>query len=166
MKKILWLTLLVVVISSCTTYQYHGRINATNSTGENAQALAYWQATHRTLWYDTYAGAIRVRTQCSPRTLVFNEREDGIVALWEPGLVKEDGSGGKGTICGRVIGAKRIQDLETGPLRVEVSCKAEVDEFSAASTQAAFLAPQATPYTFQISREEGKKAPQVARCVP
>lgn len=165
MKKILWLTLLVVVISSCTTYQYHGRINAKNSTGENAQVLAYWQATHRTLWYDTYAGAVRVKTQCSPRTLVFNEREDGIVALWEPGLAKEDGSGGRGTICGRVIGAKRIQDLETGPLQIEVLCKAEGDEFDVTSVDSSFIASQATPYTFQISREKGKDAPQVARCV-
>ena len=60
---------------------------------------------------------------------------------------------------------EKIQDLETGPLQIEIACLAEVDEFSVASTQAAFLAAQATPYTFQISREEGKNAPQVAGCV-
>ena len=120
MKKTLWLILLILVTSSCTTYRYSGRLAAKNSVGEDVQALAYWQRTHRPIWFDTYSGAVRLKTQCGPRTLVLSEREEGIIALWEPGLVKEDGGGEPGTVCGRVVGAKKSRTWKPGHFRLRL----------------------------------------------
>jgi hypothetical protein len=166
MKKALGLVVVLLITASCTTYQYHARLDVKNSVDRDVEALAYWQVTNRKLWFDTYAGAVRVKTQCSHRTLVFSEREEGIVFHWKPGLVKEDGSGDEETICGRVLGADRIKDLNGGSLKIEILCQAEIDEFSASAESAPFIAPRPTPYVFNISREKGEKPPNVAECEP
>ncbi len=63
------------LLTGCVTYQYYGEIDARNSDGREVKALAHWQKTERRLWFDTASGAVRVQTQCSLNTLVYNERD-------------------------------------------------------------------------------------------
>jgi hypothetical protein len=152
------LGLVLILATACTTYQYQGGIDSTNSDGREVKALAHWQRTERLLWFDTVSGAVRVQTQCSANTLVFNEGPDGIVLSRTPEL--------EGTTpdCGRVLDAKRIQDLDTGEVRIQVRCVAAVDDFTANPERASFIAARTDPYVFTIERVEGGRAPKVAAC--
>ena len=163
MHRTIAVVLIALAVQGCTTYYYFGRINGQNSAGREVEALAYWQATERKLWYDTVSGAVRVKTACSLRTVTLNERDEGIVFLWEPGVVEPGGGGGPGTICGRIVGAEHMKDLGQGRLRIEILCEADVDDFTADPDRAVFIAPRpGNPYVFEIRKEELDTAPDVA----
>lgn len=150
--------------NACTTWQYSGQIDARTSDGRDVKALAHWQKTHRALWFDTVSGAVRVQTQCSLNTLVYSEREDGIVLALTPELELAEGVDPQSRHCGRVLDAERIGDLDTGELRVEVRCVAAIDEFSAVPGRKPFIAARAEPWVFTIERTESPRAPKVAAC--
>jgi hypothetical protein len=163
MRRITAVVLLALTVQGCTTYYYFGRISGQNSAGREVEALAYWQATERKLWYDTVDGAVRLKTACSHRTVLLNEREQGIVFLWEPGVVEPGGGGGPGTLCGRIVGADQMKDLGEGRLRIEILCEAEVEDFTADPHRAVFIAPRpGDPYVFEIRKEALDTAPDVA----
>ena len=162
MNRIVATILLALTIQGCTTYYYSGRINGQNSIGREVEALAYWQATERKLWFDTIEGAVRLKTACSHRTVLLNEREDGIVFLWEPGVIKPGEASRPGTICGRILDASRMNELGEGPLRIEILCEAEVDEFMENAERAVFIAPRpGEPYVFEIEKRKLDRAPNV-----
>lgn len=46
--------------------------------GKTREILVYWNRTERLLWFDTVAGAVRIKTQCGS-TIVFEEKEVGII---------------------------------------------------------------------------------------
>ena len=152
------------LLTGCVTYQYSGEIDATNSDGKDVKALAQWQKTERKLWFDTASGAVRIQTQCSLNTLVYNEREDGIVLQRTPELEPAAGGDLQLEHCGRVVDARRIEDLTTGEVRIEVRCVAVIDDFTANPEHKSFLAARDEPYVFTIERVESMKAPKVAAC--
>ncbi len=162
MYRIIVVVLLAVAAGGCTTYYYLGKIDGKNSAGDDVEALAYWHVTERKLWFDSNSGAVRLKTECSTRTVAFNERENGILFLWEPGVTKPGGPDQLGTVCGRVYGADRIKDLDEGKLQMEILCEAEVDDFAADPQRAVFIAPRpGDPYIFDIDKQKRDTDPNL-----
>ena len=163
MNRLVAAVVLALIFQGCTTYYYSGRLTEQNSAGREVEAVAYWKATERKLWFDTIEGAVRLKTACSHRTVLLNEREDGIVFLWEPGVVKPGEVSRPGTICGRILDASRMSELGEGPLRIEILCEADVDDFTANAARAVFIAARpGEPYVFEIEKRKLDTAPDVA----
>ena len=149
-------------LSGCAHYWYVGRMNALDSGGKERDVLVYWNRTERALWFDTVAGAVRVKTQCGS-TIVFEEKEDGVIFRARP---SDQAVGAQpiplGGVCGRIVDARRIGDLTAGELHLDVQCQPRITAFSTAAVH--YL--QAGRHNFQIIREARpvEDAPDTKRC--
>ena len=158
-RKVIFVILLIVVVGGCTQYTYHGTIEELDADGNMRTHLVYWTKTERKFWFDESSGSIRLLTQCSLRTINFDESEDGIIfysTINDEGVLRDDESKipeiGLKEPCGRIIGVKKINQLEEGTLRLEIYCKFVAHKF--ASGNQTYIKARDGVYEFQIIREE------------
>ncbi len=161
-QLILPLLILLFFTNGCAHYWYFGTKQALDSAGESRQVLAYWNRTERIFWFDTVAGAVRVKTQCGS-TVAFEEKADGIIFRAGPG---DQGTGGRtvpiGGMCGRILDAAKVGDLKEGELRLEIQCEPKISDFSLPSVH--YL--KAGRHNIQILRERRStdNPPDVKAC--
>ncbi|MGH8403311.1 MAG: hypothetical protein ACRESO_07925, partial [Gammaproteobacteria bacterium] len=119
--------LAIVLLPGCaTTTLYTGHFEAQNSAGQEREFVLYWNST-QSIFTGTKSSPVTLLTQCSSRTIQYEERPltdnaksaTQFVFRGEPGFDTAAGSKDlpPSGICGRVLSADRIQNLN-GP-RIE-----------------------------------------------
>ena len=141
------------LISGCVQYTYFGRIAAKDSADKDREAVAYWTKTERMFWFDTASGGVRVRTECSANTLDYEEKPQGSVFLRQPTDVPVERGIAIGAPCGTVLNAKRVNDLDVGPLDLTVHCRPDTSNEFAVSAVVNYLQARETPYRFHIEKK-------------
>jgi hypothetical protein len=165
MKCRLALLTTALLLAACsTTTLYSGHFDATNSAGQDRQFVLYWNTTTSAFW-GAKASPVTVLTQCSSRTMQYEEEPVAgtapsateIVFRGEPGSDHAADSNAlpPGGVCGRVLSADRLTKL-TGP-RIEftVSCK-PVAGNPFAATDDNYLEARAAPYTIDVTPTKTK----------
>ncbi len=149
--------LVVLMLSGCAHhYVYSGTLDAPDSLGNPSRHLIYWDKTTRPLWFDTQEGSVRI-LPCFPfslNTLNYDEQPTGIIfrARDRDKQVLERAQDKH--VCGRVLNANRIVDLQDGYLNVTVSCQdAPQDDLDAPQP---YMKAREQPYTFPVTRREVK----------
>ncbi len=145
--------LLFLVVSSCTRYVYYGELESPDSSGKVRRHLVYWTRTERPLWFDEVSGSIRILTECSNRTVNFDETGEGIVFRRTPGDSGLDTTVALNESCGRILKYQRIKDIPEGDLKLELHCMPLTDEFSISNHK--YLMARDSSYTVRIVRKEG-----------
>lgn len=147
--------LLVVILSGCTRYTYYGQIEAEDSDGNLRNHLIYWTKTERILWYDEISGAAWLLTECSLRTVVFDETENGIFFRCTPNdsVVIEDGN--MWNMCGEILNADRFAELSDGDMEVKIYSTFLGDDFTIGNHS--YLKASQNKYDFIIKREESSE---------
>jgi hypothetical protein len=122
-----------LLLAGCaTTTLYTGHFQAPNSAGQNREFVLYWNST-ASVFSGTKASPVTLLTQCSSRTIQYEERPVAdsapgatqIVFRGEPGFdtaadsTQLPASG----VCGRVTSAHRLQDISGPRIEFTVSCK-------------------------------------------
>jgi hypothetical protein len=149
-KRLIIAVLVILTLSGCSSYVYFGSIETRDSDGEMREHLIYWFRTERTLWFDEASGSIRLLTECSTRTMNFDETETGIIFRRSSEDKADSGEISINDACGRIIGYSRIEDIPEGLLELEVFCHPLPNEFSTA--QRAYIMSGDTVYVFNVIR--------------
>lgn len=143
----------VTILGGCTSYLYSGSFDARDSFGNDRKFQVYWRMTEYAFIYGVAHGPISLCTEGSLNTVLFENSDDGIVfRKREPdNYVGEPESSGGQEICGRVLGADQIEDIEDGAdsLSMEIWCRPASNQSHRAYLQAA-----EAPYLVDISRVE------------
>lgn len=146
------LIIIIFFLSSCSTYVYYGKIKALDSKGKDRHHLIYWTKTERTLWFDEVSGSIRLLTECSNRTVNFDETEDGIFFRCTP---QDEGVGREVALngpCGEVLNYKKVKNIPEGNLELKIYCQALTDDFSVGMQE--YLMAGDSVYVFQVVKTE------------
>ena len=150
---VLILSLLLGFSHGCTNYLYTGKIVEQDSFDVNREMILYWSKTDPLLGSPKAGPAILV-TQCSLRRLSFDEREQGILFLGDPGKdfdIRNDSPvPSQDHVCGRFINQTTFVDIAKGSLSLAISCRPEIDEFSARPGSQGYLKARGEPYMFDI----------------
>jgi hypothetical protein len=138
------------VLTGCTNYLYQGAMIAPDSDGVERQVIAHWSKTDP--WVgDAKASPVALDTGCG-ETILFVERNEGIVFRGEPGRdvdVNTDQPIAEGDLCGRVVGKRKLLDLDGSILELTVHCKPTSGEFS--TDKRTYVQARREPYKFDIS---------------
>lgn len=162
MARRMLLILCLLVLNGCTQYIYSGTIAGKDSAGKDRTFLVYWNKTERLLWFDTWAGAVRLLTECSLNDLVYEEMENGIIfQRRESDEGVNRGIPLKGP-CGEIQNARQIKDLKEGALLLSVNCRPIPDEFSL-TNRMNYPQAQDASYVFQVTKQ---KVADVENSVP
>ncbi len=167
--------LLLLLLSGCTTTLYTGRFVATDSAGKEQPFVVYWNATEPLIG-ERKASPVTV-LPCYPRTLQFEEQPappssgapSWIVFRGEPGQDQPVASVPQlaDGICGRILNAPRVADLDGAELQLTITCEAAApDEFS---TLMPYLKARTEPYRVTILQREtddlNRDTPQRESCI-
>ena len=152
-SHVLILCLLLGFSQGCTNYLYTGKIMEQDSFDKNRKMILYWSKTDPLIG-PPKAGPATLVTQCSLRRLSFDEREQGILFLGDPGknfdILQNTLVSSQDHVCGRFIDQTTFVDISKGSLSLTVFCKPETDEFSARPGNQGYLKARKEPYTFDI----------------
>lgn len=150
---VLILCLLLGFSHGCTNYLYTGKIMEQDSFDVNRAMILYWSKTDPLLG-SPKAGPATLVTQCSLRRLSFDEREQGILFLGDPGkdfdALREIPVPSQDYVCGRFIDEAAFVDISKGSLSLSVFCRPEIDEFSVRPKNQGYLKARKEPYIFDI----------------
>lgn len=138
------------VLTGCTNYLYQGALTAPDSEGVERQVLVHWSKTDPLIG-DAKASPVALDTGCG-ETILFVERNDGIVFRGEPGRdfdADTDQAVAEGDLCGRVIGKTKLHELDDDTLELTIRCKPESDDFS--FKKRTYVQARSEPYRFDIS---------------
>ncbi len=159
--QVLLPSLMLLHVQGCSNYLYRGEIDAVNSAEQESKVILYWTKTDK-LFGQPKAGPAILMTECSTRRITFVEADSGIVFYGDPGkdvLADFSAAVTQHTICGRIGNAAQFKNLQAGPVKVDIRCKAadQGDAFSIASGPftPAYLKAQPEPYTFEIQESSG-----------
>ena len=124
-RKVYLLFLLVLVLAGCTQYTHYGSIESEDSQGKMRKHLVYWTNTDRILWFDECSEVVRLLTECSLETVAFKETEkDGIIFSCLSNENKGvDRNVEIGEPCGKILNAKKVNELTDDTLRLEIYCQ-------------------------------------------
>ena len=166
-KKLTLIFLLIIFLSGCgTTYVYYGILEGENSVEVEREHLIYWRKTERPLWFDECDGSIRLLTECSYETILFDETEGGIIFRCPPNHIGVTRTVSEGEPCGEILNAKKISDLNEGKLMFEIYCTYDYDEFTTGDHS--YLKAQDKIYEVDIVRKKNSEfeggAPERPEC--
>ncbi len=148
--------LLIVFLAGCgTTYVYYGTIEDENSVGEERTHLIYWKKTERPLWYDECDGSIRLLTECSYETILFDETVDGIIFRCPPNHIGVTDTVEIGEPCGEILNMKKISELTEGKLLLKIYCTYDYGDFTVGDHS--YLKAQDEAYEFDIIRKKSSE---------
>lgn len=130
--SIVSLAALLLLAGCATTTLYTAHMEAQNSAGQDREFVLYWNTT-TSVFSGTKASPLTLLTQCSSRTIQYEERPvtdsaqstTQIVFRGEPGFdtatdsMELPPSG----VCGRVLSADRLQNLRGPRIEFTVNCK-------------------------------------------
>ena len=141
----------------CTNYLYTGKIMEQDSFEVNREIILYWTKTDSMIG-NPKAGPATLLTQCSLRRLSFDEKKQGIVFLGDPGkdfdILGNTPVLSQDHVCGRFIDQTSFMDISKGPLSLTVSCRPEIDEFSARPENQGYLKARTEAYIFDIQEKK------------
>lgn len=157
-------------LGGCATYLYTSEGVARDASGKERQVVLFWTTTERKLWYDSTSGPVTLLTECGADAIQFDERPEGMVFRRRPNDVPAvPGAPAGGDVCGRILGASRLRDLDAGELKLAIYCRREADEFTVAGTDA-YPAASTAPYVFRVAKRRIKdlaaEAPARPSCRP
>lgn len=143
----------LTLLGGCTSYLYTGSFDAKDSFGNDREFQVYWRKTEYALIYGVAHDPISLCTEGSLNTVLFEDTDQGIVfRKREPDRFADQPvlSGGQ-EICGRVLDADQIEDIEDGAdsLSMEIWCRPASNR-----SHRAYLQAVDGPYLVDISRME------------
>ena len=162
--KIAILSGLVLLAGCATTTLYTGHMQAQNSAGQELEFVLYWNTT-TSIFSGTKASPVTLLTQCSTRTIQYEERPvtdsaqnpTQIVFRGEPGFdtAADSTELPSSGVCGRVLSADRLQDLSGPRIEFTVSCK-PVGGNPFAVQDNSYLQDRDTPYVVDVTATDTK----------
>ena len=154
---------IVLLLTGCaTTTLYTSHFEAQNSAGQNREFVLYWNTT-TSVFSGTKASPVTLLTQCSSRTIEYEERPVAgqsatqIVFRGEPGFDTAAGSTElpPSGVCGRVLSADRLQNLSGPRIQFTVSCNpVSGDPFTVQDNN--YLQARDIPYIVDITAVKTK----------
>ncbi|NOZ37938.1 MAG: hypothetical protein GXP11_07720 [Gammaproteobacteria bacterium] len=146
--------LVVVVLSGCTNFIYHGTIMAEDMAGTDRKVLLYWPKTEPLLGA-VKAGPASLITECG-ETLTFSDRPQGVIYRGSPDRDQLPGSTtpvDDGTECGRIENLQALKQFEGGDALLTIRCEPLAgDDFSVVSRTR--IRPSEQPYRFEMQEEK------------
>lgn len=149
--------LAILILQGCTSYIYTGSARYADDAGAERCYGVHWSLTRYAWVYKTQNDPISLGLAGGSDNILYAETpDDGIVSRAEADETVPEALSAldKPGICGRVLNAGKIRDIQPGPgaLTLTFRCAIERDGFTVGDRL--YPAARKDPYVFDIQRKE------------
>ena len=143
----------ILLLNGCSNYLYKGNIRAIDSEGKDREVILYWNKTDPLIG-DDKAGPASLLTECGS-LISFDERNEGIVFLGEPGrdiITKTGSQVSNGDVCGRFLNHQKFVLIGDGEIELSILCQPQpISDGEFSTKKRSYIAVKSTPYKFNIT---------------
>lgn len=151
MRNISGLFILVIaaLFCGCTTNTlYMGTATLPASDGNLHTTMISWTSSEAP-FREPKAGPIQIASECSERTIFFDQQGEGILFRGMPGSDLKDGhSVGQNEECGHIETTQPLTNLGPGTIELQIDCSPRTSVMTTKPNY--YLAARSEPYRFSI----------------